>query len=179
MNRIIICFLLFHTISFSQVLNDTTTTKTEVVLNGSINAELSNYQIIATLLEVRINYDDPDYYEELIIVDTLKSDTLSVCDFTKSFCYDINAYQVIDINFDGYKDLLIEISTGLNDEYLIYIFNPDSNQLLFDDELTDLVGFNTEVNTFSKTISTYVDSPPSESESATYKFNNGEWVKIR
>jgi len=171
---------------FSNVYCQTTETKNKVlVFNETLNEHLQDY-----LVEIIIRYTslinkrrwDP---ATISVISKDYKDTLSNVDqgSFKIFSSDKEDYNFEDINFDGYKDLLIynfPSANGLNRFYSIFIYNPKTNELIYDENVSNLLGVNTEIDSVKKQVTTYSDNPRfGESESATYKYIDGEWEKIK
>ena len=179
----LITILLFN-VNFSQTKNDTTFVREEVFVKGIINESLSSYQIKVVNDD---EYIGPKYrrgYASIIILDTLKSDTLSISEFNwKTFNPDINEYELEDINFDGYNDLLVlrgYSADGMVNEYDIYIFNYQDKRFDYSDKITGTLGWNTMIDKDSKEITVGGASGMDWTyEWRTYKFLDGSLIQIR
>lgn len=86
--------------------------------------------------------------------------------------------EAVDVNFDGYKDL--QISDGHNPQnihYKFYLFMPDSGIFKYDEQLTDLIGSNPDIDPERKEIKTG-GAFHFEYSSVTYKFRDSKLVLI-
>lgn len=86
----------------------------------------------------------------------------------------------IDLNFDGYLDLDLFISAGATGNYnsLYWLFEPDSNLFIYNDQLSNLVSLS--VDSSQKLIYSYIKPGDAyEYESETYKYINGTLTLIR
>jgi hypothetical protein len=165
-------------ISFCRVSYDTTFVNKEVLVNGTINESLKRYQVKIINVDIYINNNQEyeDSHSKIIILDTLKADTLSIGEFSwKSFQKESDKYQLTDINFDGFNDLLVLTgysANGINEEYEIYFFNKINNHFEYNDYLTWEIGFNTSINKEAKEITTGGADGWWNYEWRTYKYLN-------
>jgi hypothetical protein len=178
----LITLILFN-ISLTQSKIDTTFVKNEFLVKGVINERLSKYQLKIISVDVFVNDGYEETFSQFILLDSLKSDTLSISSNRLFISYvEDSEFELKDINFDGDNDLfaLQDFSpNGMNKEYSIYLFDNTKNDFQYNEYLTSEVGFNTEVDEEKQEIkSGYVDAHGQYGWSI-YKYLNGELVEIR
>ncbi len=91
------------------------------------------------------------------------------------------AIQLRDINCDGYKDLLVEFSTGVHGDswYHLYLFNPNTERFVQYQQFSELPF--KQVVCRTKEVTTYVNSGQAGCayESGLYRWVNDELKPIR
>ncbi|MCC6255722.1 MAG: hypothetical protein IT276_12470 [Ignavibacteriaceae bacterium] len=178
-----ICLLLMS-ISFSQSKRDTTFVKKEFFVKGIIDKNLSNYQLKVENVDLLVNNEYYYTIYNFILLDTLKSDTLSVSSMEQIQGLENETYEFTDINFDGYNDLKIlwgYSANGLNYYYRILLFNKSAYKFEYNEVLSEIIGTNCEIDSVKKEISfntlSFVGGRP-DSYSAIYKFKNNKLIMV-
>jgi hypothetical protein len=183
--KIFFIILILFDFSFSQNKKDTTFVKNEFFVKGIITEDLLNYQIKVENVDLKVN---SEYYYTIynfIILDTLNSDTLSISSMEKYQNLEDEEYELTDINFDGYNDLKIlhdYSANGLNYNYKILLFNKSNYKFEYNEEVSELIGTNCEIDSVKKEISinslTFDGGRP-DSYSAVYKFYDNVLIMVR
>lgn len=166
-----------------QITIDTMVVNTEIIVPGIINSDLDNYTVKVLDETIYLNDEYEESNSNIIIVDTLNSDTLSNAELN---CYcDVSegaAYELIDVNFDGFNDLIFiddYSANSINAFYQIYLFNNERKQFS-ESYLTEEIGTNLDVDTVLQEISTGGSDPQNWSfHYYTYKFYDNELYLIK
>ncbi len=108
--KLVFIWIILFCVSFSQSKNDTSLIKQEFFVKGIINKNLSNYQLKVQNIDLYVNNDYRYTLYNFIILDTLKSDTLSISSMEKINGLVKEIYNLTDINFDGYNDLKVLVA---------------------------------------------------------------------
>jgi hypothetical protein len=82
-----------------------------------------------------------------------------------------------DINFDGYKDIKLRCSSGVNENYIFYLYNPIKAVFELNNELT--VVSNPVPNPKTKEIESYSRISGNVGQYDTYRFIDGKLTLIR
>ena len=84
-----------------------------------------------------------------------------------------------DYNFDGFMDIAVFMQTGFgsNEQYAIYLYNPQTKSYHRHEELSGMWGVSTD--TGMKTIKTFAKTGAAGYTTGEYKWNNGQLTQIR
>ncbi|MFZ1080541.1 MAG: hypothetical protein WAO19_01290, partial [Candidatus Kryptoniota bacterium] len=85
--------------------------------------------------------------------------------------------EFIDVNFDGFKDIMaVENEDGRFVTFRFYLFDIGSGTFKFDGEFTDIVGYNTRVDTSGQAIETGGGTSDESWYLNTYEVDDGKLV---
>lgn len=85
--------------------------------------------------------------------------------------------EFVDVNFDGFKDIMVvENESARFVSYSFYLFDINSGSFKLNDEFSDLVGFNTRVDTSEQAIETGGGESDANWYLDTYEVDDGKLV---
>ncbi len=160
-------------------LKDTLTSKIEVSKandNYATTDSLANLRIDGVRrLSYKFNVDKSGYLLKTIIV---YSDNIPIQIIEANKEIDQKDFQLIDWNFDGYKDITVRHSCGTGGcSYWIWNYSVENQKYYFNKELSDMLGL--EIDSISKYIIFHYRAGWSEEywDSLQYKNNKLSFVK--